>query len=259
MLTLECMALLRLYADEPDQTFLNNTQVATFCRMGYDQFRNFVAEINPYALGQTINITLANQRTYDLTQANALNTVATTPSLLGTNPNTATVPNGRLTRLLSVVQLSGDGTGQIIQIYPLVENNEAMVAGNYCVKWQNEQLIFPWNITGLFQLQYTAEQTVGLANPVVANNHPSWIAVTSPYTLVNAAIPDNFNQWHDLIPLFAYEQYAITNAMENPAVIRRMQERKTEFRNYLMERSFGAVHYVHQNVDPNGVGGNYLI
>ena len=53
-----------------------------------------------------------------------------------------------------------------------------------------------------------------------------------------------------MIPLFAMEQYNIQNGVFNQPATYKLEQRKNEFREYLMQRNYG-VHYVSRDQDPN--------
>jgi hypothetical protein len=54
----EVAAAFRLYMDEPDQTFVNDAQLAIWLERGYDDFRAIVTEMDPhiYSRSQTYSL-----------------------------------------------------------------------------------------------------------------------------------------------------------------------------------------------------------
>jgi hypothetical protein len=249
--TNEVVAVLRLYSDEPDETFLSNAIAAYYSMKGYDQFRSFVDGINPYVLSSAVTVTMNNARNYDLTQANAVITAVGTPSILGANPNQNdnagnSFPIGRMTRLLAVNMLTVANTIQ--EKFEIVENETALMIGRNTCMLQGTNLVFAHNVTGNFQLVFSSQQTIGRATPTVANAEPNWMNAGG--TIFAAFIQDNLHMFHDLISLFAMQQYAIQNGASNPQADKQFEVRKQNLREYLMMRDWGA-HYVHLNYNPS--------
>jgi len=254
MNTQEVVTTFRVYADEPDESFMSNPEAGFYCKIGYDQFRNFVAEVAPSTLSRGTNITMTNQAAYDLTQANVIACNPGTPSLLGPNPNQdngagAGFPLGRMTRLISVININPT-TNFPIRVFSVVSNPTAMLRTRNVCRLEGTQLTFPYNVTGTFALIHTHEQEIGLTNPVAAPQEPRWFDTTTG-VINNVNIDDNLQIFHDMIPLFAMEQYGIQNAMDNAQALVKLEKRKTEFRDYLMQRTVSGVQYVHLNYDPS--------
>ena len=261
MNTLEVANLFRVYADEPDQSFLTNTDVAQFCKLGYEEFRSYVDNLNVNAhdlRGTTVNIAGVNG--YDLTQGGTTGTSIGTPSILGPNPNITTdgvnwTEIGRMKTLVGIHQVD-PVTNAFIRRFQMVTNVAAMRGSNFCA-WSGNTLTFSEPINGTVMILHTYEQEIGLGTfaggvPVGQTNQ-SWAGVLTPLTTV--VIDDNLQAWHDIIPLMAYSHYAIMNSADNPQLMQRLVVRKQEFRDYLMTRSFDAVSYVHHNFDPSDLYG----
>ena len=194
MNTFEIAQLFRRYCDEPDQSFLTDADVALYCKLGYDEFRQFVNSINPYILARHVVIQVNNSFRYDLTQANATATGANTPSILGTNPNysdasagPAQLAWGRMTKLLEVWSMGSapDNTTQPQQQFVIVNNPAQLKSvGSYRVMLRGEYSgginnsvggtlqTLTWNNrqTQFFKLVISHEQEIGLEyNAVPAN------------------------------------------------------------------------------------------
>ena len=222
MNTTQVANLFRTYCDEPDESFLSTADVALYCKLGYDQFLAFIDDCDPYVRIRGTTITLANVRRYDLSQGGTIATAAGTPSVLGPNPNIINAAGnfdelGRMTRLVA---------------------------------------IYSQNPASQLQILYNYEQEIGLtlANPVgvpVGQPGQSWLTTTG--AIIVSVIDDNMQQWHDMIPLFAYAQYAIADAATSPQIVDRLNERKAGLREYLIQRSFGATSHVHYNADPSEI------
>ena len=260
MNTTDVAALFRIYCDEPDQSFLTTANVALYCKLGYAQFLAYVDEINTSVRLRGTTITLNNAQRYDLSQGGLVATAAGTPSILGPNPNTINGAGAfdelpRMTKLVSIYSMNANQTP--LTVYNIVSNIEAITpwGNSNTVQWGGNSLTFSTSQTAAFQILYNYEQEIGLtlANPGgVPAGQPGQSWLTTAGAIINTVIDDNLQQWHDMIPLFAYDQYAIADLSMNPILDRRLQVRKTELREYLMQRS-SASHYVNLNSDPGSL------
>ena len=120
--------------------------------------------------------------------------------------------------------------------------------------WQGNTLTFAVDQQRTIMLMYNFEQEIGFppiaAGAVVAGQpSQSWSGVVTLATGIT--INDDFQQWHDMIALFAYAQYAIVDAASNQQVLNLLAQRKAEFKDYLQQRSYGSVQYVAQTDDPS--------
>lgn len=278
MNTFQIAQLFRNYCDEPDQSFLTNADVALYCKLAYDEFRQYVDSIDPHILARHIVIQVAGP-TYDLTQFNAIATAATTPSVLGVNPNylpLAGAPHltwGRMTKLLEVWGMGAGGTVPFQQ-YHIVNNPAELTAiGTYRVMLRGEYsaattvspiigsswqtLTFNSTQNQSIKLVISHEQEIGLVyNAVYANGvwEADWTAaITAVGALplgsmgvvagLSIAASDGLETWHDIIPLMAYSQYAIADLSANPVLTNRLNQRKKDLREYL-QTGAGNAHYV---------------
>lgn len=258
MNTTEVAALFRNYCDEPDESFLTTADVALYCKLGYDQFLNFVSENNPNVRLRGTVITLNNAQRYDLSQGSSLATGVGTPSILGPNPNTINGAGNfdelpRMTKLVSIYSMNP--TTQVpVTVYNIVSNLEAVTphGNSNTVQWGGSSLTFSVAQTATFMILYNFEQTIGLVvnNPGgVAAGQPNQSWLTGAGAIINQFINDDLQQWHDMIALFAYDQYAIADLSSNPILNQRLAQRKVEFREYLMQRSSASM-YVNHSSDP---------
>ena len=235
MLTNELAQYFRSIADEPDTTFLTDADVALYLKLGYDEFRQFVTEVAPKTYVNAEIITLTDTDIYDLTQGNVDPTGANTPSLLGPNPNRNAQVLPRMVRLLhiDVVNSSDD----IRYRMSLVNSNDELRALGAAALLKSDKLIFSGTHTNtLIKVYYVPIQSIGLA-PGVYN--PTWTTAINAATFI-----DDFDAYHDLIALMAYDHYAIRDAAANPLVLQRKEGRKMALREYLERRDVAGPHYV---------------
>ena len=294
MNTFEVSRLFRRYTDEPDQSFLSDADVALYCKLGYDEFRQFVDSIDPHILARHVVISVAGSRTYDLTQFNNTATAATTPSILGVNPNyfnaagvAAQLAWGRMTKLLEVWSMGANPTTSANQqiMYGIVNNPQELNSGSPRVMLRGEYSgginnsvggtlqTLTWATTEQqsFKLVISHEQEIGLVyNPVVnlGTYEADWTSAISSAANalplasygatggISAFRSDGLETWHDLVPLMAYAQYAITDVAFNQQLMLKLKERKEQLKEYLTVGR-GNAHYVRTMNNPD-LGGTYL-
>ena len=257
MTTFEVYQIFKRYCDEPDQSFMPDSEAALFLKLGYAEFLRFIDEYNPTARLRGTQITLANTNTYNLNQNNSTAAAQGTPSVLGANPNITTdginwTNQGRMTKLVAI-HAWNTTSNQIEQTYQLVQDAPQLNNWNQVV-WQGNTLTFATQQNRTFMLLYNFEQEIGFPptapGPVAAGQpSQSWSGVITQATAVT--INDDFNAWHDMIALFAYAQYAIVDAADNAQILSHLANRKVAFKDYLLQRSFGSVQYVAQTNDPS--------
>ena len=68
---------------------------------------------------------------------------------------------------------------------------------------------------------------------------------TVSFSEINSTLIDDLTEFHDLIVLFAYGNYAIRDGVGNPQIANQGKTRETAFRAYLERgRNFGAADHV---------------
>jgi hypothetical protein len=286
MNTFQIAQLFRNYCDEPDQSFLTDADVALYCKLGYDEFRQIVNQINPHILARHVIIQVNGSPSYDLTQLNATATGATTPSVAGTAPNYfdnmagAQLTWGRMTKLLEVWSMGSSvaNNTQPLEQFEICNNpaqlhtigtNRVMLRGEYAggvnasIGTTLQTLTWNGSQTQFFKLVLSHEQEIGLVyNAVYANG--TWEADWTNAITATGALPlgsmgttagvasiksDGLETWHDIIPLLAYSQYAIADLSINPILNNRLAMRLAAFKEYL-QSGIGNNHYVLSSAEP---------
>ena len=95
---------------------------------------------------------------------------------------------------------------------------------------EGQVLHFNSSVDRSLKLQYVPESTVNWAN-----NTP-----------VDTEYIDDLVEFHDIIVLFAYRQYAIRNSSSSEQVERQLASRLRELESTLTRRNFDGPHYVAQ-------------
>lgn len=212
MLAREVADLLRTYLDEPDQTVVDDTYLASILERAYDDFRQLVVEIDPYVYATRVTQTLSNVKEHSL---NGL--------ILGASPSYP-----KMYQLVDIFEVSpSDATDVRYRFVPSLEANPRAMAEYSLV---GTRLVFFLKQTGTIRIDYI---------PVQAINWATSIGSTSGDVAI-----DDLDAFHDLIALIAYLQYAILDAADNPQLLRLMQRRQQQLKDYLSNRSGGIVETV---------------
>tara|TARA_R100001594_G_scaffold38768_1_gene70176 strand:+ start:9481 stop:10155 length:675 start_codon:yes stop_codon:yes gene_type:complete len=203
--------LFRAYTDEPDLSFLTASDAQTYLELGYNEFRQKATDMAPAIFATDVTIT-PNGATYNL-QSGAV-------SILGANPT-----NARMARLLSVRDAS---TGNDPFIWTGASSRRAMqmLARGYLLEGQS--LIFSVNVNRGLILQYVPESTVDWSQNAAGNNE----------------YIDDLVEFHDIIALMAYRQYAIRDSATSEQIERQLSQRLREMESTITKRNFDGPHYV---------------
>lgn len=201
MNTGEVASLFRGYTDEADKTFLTDADVKIYLDIGYKQFRRYVNTLMPVAYAEKVDISLANADNYDLATGAV--------KLLGS------AATSRLHKLISVALL--DSKDEVSLFYTGVATRDVLldtiVFGGGLYYFENTTIYFATKMTENFRLTYVAEPTVDFS--------------------AAAAFIDDYESFHDLIALLAYDQYAVRDSATNEQLISLLGRRVVEFQDYL--------------------------
>ena len=211
MLAREVADLLRTYLDEPDQTVVDDTYLASILERAYDDFRQIVVEIDPYVYATRVTQTLSNVKEHSLNGV-----------ILGASP---LYP--KMYQLVDIFEVSpSDATDVRYRFVPSLEANPRAMAEYSLV---GTELVFFLKQTGTIRIDYIPVQRINWTTSIGAG--------------LDVAI-DDLDAFHDLIALIAYLQYAILDAADNPQLLRLMQRRQQQLKDYLSNRSGGIVETV---------------
>ena len=205
--------LFRAYTDEPDLSFLTNVDTQTSLEIAYNEFRQKATGMAPGIFAT--NVTIApNGSTYNLSTAAV--------SILGAAPT-----NTRMARLLSV----RDSTPALSASAPLwlgVSSRRALQVARRAYYLEGQVLEFSVTVTGNLILQYVPESTVNWANNTAGSNE----------------FIDDLVEFHDIIALMAYAQYAIRDSSTSEQIQRQIASRLREMESTIARRNFAGPHYV---------------
>jgi hypothetical protein len=217
MLVEEVASLFRKYTDETDTTFLTDEDVALYLYLGYSDFRQFVENIDYYAYKKTATYTSVSTQELDLS-----NVVppAVGPNIMGATP---TVADDKVKTILRVYAPSGGA--DILFFFTPVQNREALysIPNDYLTKFCLED-------TTLFFSTVPANSSINIDYQPIT---PTTMFTTANIQPGANVYIDEFEAFHDLIALMAYEHYAIRDVAENPMVTRRMVLRKQQLNDFI--------------------------
>jgi len=207
-------ALFRRYMDEPDQTFVDDAQMAQWLSLAYDDFRAVVIDMAPYVYAQEHVVTLADARILDLTGV-----------LLGSAAPAAT----RLYQLVDIYRVnSATDTDNVVRRLVPSLNLKSAYDGRSDYVLKGPVINFASEYSGVFRVDYVPDQDVDWVNGVLGV----------------AVYIDDLNRFHDIIALTAYLQYAIVDSADNAQLLALLNRRERQLREYLENRAGGIVEMV---------------
>jgi hypothetical protein len=224
----------RQLCDEPNKTFLTDTDVSRYLQTAYEQFREYATQSDPktYAERLTIGINLSGVNTLDLT-ANPI-VPGGASAILG---NTAWTNNRAMLRLLDVMNVDNN-TGLVSVIF--------QGAGSY-----NELYVPDLNKAPSYFLNGT---TLYFSNPISGRLDIEYIRQADLTTFSNLAATtyiDNLVPYHDIIAILAYRSYAMRDGALAPAVEAQLGLRLNDLKEYVQtgRQRRGNNHVVVEDTD----------
>ena len=228
----EVVVMFKLYIDEPDQTFVNDTIVARMLEAGFREFKRKVTNIDPNTYARTIDVPMGGSRVIDL----AADGVAgfAQPPLPMYGPNAS--PSNALSSLISIyVKGSTGGPASVLCAVHSLEGLQS-TANAYM-------------FSGL-QIEMSRERSDTVTIRYVAN---SFYSPPADFTMGTATQHfDDLDAFHDLIPLYAYKQYSIADAATNEQIVRQIKTREVELVEYMANRNTAGASYVQDVTSGNG-------
>jgi hypothetical protein len=200
----ELATFFRRLVDDQDQTFFPQAEMAQALQLGYQQFRTLVYSHQPDLLQVTYQATVPNSFTLDLNNV-----------LFGTTP---TQP--RCMRIVRIQVLNGDGSiRHVIKPVGSVEQLRALGWG----------AIPAWTLQGrVLRFNYQCNDTIQIV--YLPQDQVNWVAGVVPASNVYI---DDMVEYHDLIPLFAVQMYAVKDFQMNPGIQVQLDRRLKDFLSYL--------------------------
>lgn len=210
----QVFSMFKSYMDEADTTFITTEQVETYLDQGYSDFRQAVCNVDPYiyAIEQVFTATGSK---VDLT------TGIGTPAVTLCGP-TATAGK-KLERVLRLARVNDSNT--VLRYLNPAPSEKTISFDGYALV--NTSLILGGSYTNTFRIEY------------VPHHNVDFTGGTSAYL-------DELDNFHDMIPLYAYLRYAIRDAADLPQVNQELARKLQDLKTYLEQ---GRSHEGSQFVD----------
>lgn len=206
MLVEQVATLFRGYCDDQDTSFLTDANVATYLQQGYAELRNVVFARMPelYEITYSANVTT--------------NSLALAGVMFG-----KTVTQRRCLRITRVEQVSDTSATATFQgLLDPAASKESLYSDQYWLtpRWllQGTTLLFSQNMGRAVRINYLPDDNV------------NWVGGIVP---ASAEYIDDLTQFHDLIALFAYQQYAIRDFASNGPLNAQYQKRLADLHSFL--------------------------
>ena len=204
-------SLFRAYTDEPDLSFLTSADTQTYLEIGYNEFRQKVTSLAPATYAVDVTITPSGT-TYNLATGAV--------KILGSAPTSA-----RMVRLLSVRNATPD-------IDPFmwtgVSSKRALQTTYRGYYLEGQLLHLSADTTAPLKVQYVPESAVDWTKTTAGDNE----------------YIDDLVEFHDIIALLAYKQYAIRDSSTSEQIQRQLSMRMRDLESTLLRRNFDGPHYV---------------
>lgn len=203
----EIAQIFRGYSDDPDGSFFTDADVAVALKLGYQEFRNIIFKAAPevYETTHTMNAVVPNGAV-----------LALSGILFGANPSSPRCL--RITRIERVSSVTTPNTFQgLIEPASSVEN---LYMGGYTTRWllRGDAIRFSAEINSAIRINYLPDDTT------------NWTAGIVPGSNVYL---DDLTNFHDLVALLAYQQYAIRDFGENPVLVQQAGKRLLDLQGFL--------------------------
>lgn len=217
MLVNEIGTYFRILVDEPDKTWLTDAQVAILMKMAYNQYYRVITDIDEKPFTDILTINAPGQST-DLT-------VAPHNLLANIGPYDG---KGRLTRLQLVTVVNN---GTFAQTFKAAKSSQELVNTNeYLYALLNKHLVFNLPISNAkIDLMYTFIPDIDFSKLNIGDNEEV----------------DEFDDFHDIIALLMYKQYAIKDVSMNPLLENQLGQRIIDLKSYMSQgQDFSGSQYV---------------
>lgn len=196
---------------------------------GYFDFVQFVSEIDDFIYRQEVDVSLVNVDNYNLASP------ASAVRIMG-NP-AGGLTHQRLWRLINVTTL--DGNNKPCQVIPSTRRLDAVApfgspSFQMLQPWLDVQFILKGSI---LQFNIDLNQTLRLFY-VPSPAYDAGLGVGVDWTQDGPAdntFIDDFEQFHDIIALFAARRYELMDGQPNPQVANLLANRKNEFQMHLLK------------------------
>ncbi len=211
--------MFKSYTDEADRTFLTDAQIGLYLDGAYADFRREVCNTDPYIYSTEFLFSLSSTNTLDLT--------ATIPALAG---ETA-VPGSKLERVLRIARINSLTENKVVEYLDASPAETGLGLFGYALV--RNKIVFGGASNGDYRLEYVPQHDISF-DPAVGIS----------------AYLDDLDSFHDMIPLYGYQRYAIRDGADNIQVLQELKNKKFALAEFLQSgRSHQGSSYVRRSYD----------
>lgn len=229
----EVALLWRRWADEPASSNYDNVQLAIILRLAHEQYRKIINDQNRWLLNVSVNLTFptptgADPLYYDLSGGE--------PVVILGDGAPATITNPRMEKAVALRPIVGTDLGD--EWVPVSSWEELQgTLNSYMMDSRGLRISSEW--AGTFRFDYLPNAVLEYA----AGFDTDWSQIGA----ATENIDDDFQSYHDIIALLAYEYYAITDD-PNPKLEQVLTRRVQELEEHIRSRTGWAATKVAQHV-----------
>ena len=206
-------AMFKSYMDEADTTFITTPQIEIYLDQAYSDFRQAVCNVDPYIYATELVFSATGTKVDLKTALGAAGDILCGP--------TATAGK-KLERVLRLARVGSDN--EVLRYLDPAPSEKTISFDGYALV--NTNLILGGSYTGSFRLEY------------VPHHNIDFTGGTSAYL-------DELDNFHDMIPLYAYLRYAIRDGADLPQVNQELARKVKNLETYLEQgRSHEGSQYV---------------
>tara|TARA_R100000664_G_scaffold9014_2_gene14925 strand:+ start:10901 stop:11596 length:696 start_codon:yes stop_codon:yes gene_type:complete len=225
----ETAELFRAYIDEPDATFVTDSDIKVFLAQGYREFRDIVTRIQPETYSTGAALTMTDAAKFDFATTNVTFDDLAVGKVLGASATAGR----RLVKLISVSILDSS-TSLPTTIYEPVTSSTALERSWCGYMLVGTKLVFSGKINDTINIAYVPEQSATMWD-----------------NLASTDVVDDLSLYHDVVALLASKQYAIRDGAFNQPLMEQLGRRLADLEEGLTKRVVDAPQYVQRVLEAN--------
>jgi len=204
MNTTDVREMFKSYADESDRTFLTDAQITLYLKEGYNDFRRSVCAVDPFIYATEFLFTMPTSGILDLT--------TTTPKLLGDAAGDAAA-GFKLERLLRLARINDLTNNEVINYLDAAPSESHLGINFQSYAFVQNKIITYATGTSTYRLEYVPYHNVDFS--------------------AASGFIDNLDNFHDMIPLYAYSRYAIRDGADNSQILQELGRKASDLAMFL--------------------------
>ena len=204
MNTTDVREMFKSYADESDRTFLTDAQITLYLKEGYNDFRRSVCAVDPFIYATEFLFTMPTSGILDLT--------TTTPKLPGDAAGDAAA-GFKLERLLRLARINDLTNNEVINYLDAAPSESHLGINFQSYAFVQNKIITYATGTSTYRLEYVPYHNVDFS--------------------AASGFIDNLDNFHDMIPLYAYSRYAIRDGADNSQILQELGRKASDLAMFL--------------------------